>query len=402
MTDPLGQSQVLTYLTALSALGHQITLISFEKKEKADRINETKIYLANSSIQWFPLRYHKNPKVISTLYDLWQMYRRAREIILKDQIQIIHSRSYPSSYVALRLKRKTGLPFIFDMRGFWADERVEGNLWPLSNPLYRLIYHFFKRKEKQMLNEAAAVVSLTDSARQWIIHRWHHDASRIPVVVIPCCCDTTLFSPSSPKIKEEQRRQLQIPVDAYVLVYAGSIGTWYLLDEMMQFFQALSALKPGAWFLFITPYEHELILNKAGSYGIKNLKIISAHWKEVPLWLAAADAAVYFIKPCFSKKASSPVKQAEVMATGLPLVTNSGIGDSDILFADGVTGVLIHDFKPETLRHAAIQLLSRSFNPMAIRQMALEHFSLEKGVEAYSRLYESLTSAIDDGSSRHA
>jgi glycosyltransferase involved in cell wall biosynthesis len=401
MTDPLGQSQILSYLTALSSQGHQITLISFEKKEKENLFRTIKTQLSDFSIQWFPLRYHKNPAVLSTLYDLWQMYRLARKIILKSQVEMIHSRSYPSSYVALRLKRKTGLPYIFDMRGFWADERVEGNLWPLSNPLYRLIYHFFKQKEQQMLREAAAVVSLTDNARQWLIHQWHHNASRTPVVVIPCCCDTRLFNPSPPKIKEEQRQRLHIPTDAYVLVYSGSVGTWYLLDEMMQFFQALSAIKPEAWFLFITPHEQALILKKAASYGIKNLRIISAQWKEVPQWLAAADAAVYFIKPCFSKKASSPVKQAEIMAAGLPLVTNSGIGDSDILFADGIAGVLIHDFKPETLQNAAMQLLSRPFNPMDIRQRALQHFSLEKAVEAYSDLYDYITAPTDDGSSHH-
>lgn len=34
LTDPLGPSQVLAYLKPLSALGHRITLITFEKPER--------------------------------------------------------------------------------------------------------------------------------------------------------------------------------------------------------------------------------------------------------------------------------------------------------------------------------------------------------------------------------
>ena len=34
------------------------------------------------------------------------------------------------------------------MRGFWPDERVEGGLWNLQNPLYKLVYNYFKKKKE--------------------------------------------------------------------------------------------------------------------------------------------------------------------------------------------------------------------------------------------------------------
>ena len=37
--------------------------------------------------------------------------------------------------------------------------------------------------------------------------------------------------------------------------------------------------------------------------------------------------AVYFIKPTFAKKASCPTKLAEFMFSGLPIITNKGVGD---------------------------------------------------------------------------
>ena len=53
--------------------------------------------------------------------------------------------------IGLALKIKYGVKFIFDMRGFWADERLDGNIWNRNNILFKQIYQFFKSKEKQLL-----------------------------------------------------------------------------------------------------------------------------------------------------------------------------------------------------------------------------------------------------------
>ena len=71
-------------------------------------------------------------------------------------------RSYLPALVGLRMKRRLGVPFVFDMRGFWPEERVEGGLWDLSNPLFRTVFGYFKRREAEFLNEAGHIVSLTE------------------------------------------------------------------------------------------------------------------------------------------------------------------------------------------------------------------------------------------------
>ena len=71
----------------------------------------------------------------------------------------------------LHLQRKYGVKFIFDMRGFWADERVDGKIWNLSNPIFNTIYKYFKKKEKAFLEEADYIISLTEHARD-VIHTW--------------------------------------------------------------------------------------------------------------------------------------------------------------------------------------------------------------------------------------
>jgi len=70
---------------------------------------------------------------------------------------IVHARSYVASVIALFLKKFTNVGFVFDMRGFWADERVDGGLWRPDSPLFRVAKWF----ERQFLLAADDVVSLT-------------------------------------------------------------------------------------------------------------------------------------------------------------------------------------------------------------------------------------------------
>ncbi len=53
---------------------------------------------------------------------------------------LVHCRSYITALVGLWMKKKFGVKVIFDMRGFWADERVDGGLWDLKNPLFKFVY----------------------------------------------------------------------------------------------------------------------------------------------------------------------------------------------------------------------------------------------------------------------
>ena len=93
------------------------------------------------------------------------------------------------------MKRRLGVPFIFDMRGFWADERVDGRIWNLSNPLFRTVYNHFKAREADFLAEADEVVSLTEQGRE-VLLGWRADPTRgPPITVIPCCTDFTVFPP---------------------------------------------------------------------------------------------------------------------------------------------------------------------------------------------------------------
>jgi glycosyltransferase involved in cell wall biosynthesis len=394
MTDPLGQSQVIPYLEGLSKQGYVFTLLSFEKQERfALHKDEIATRLKQSHIDWVPLSYTKSPPVLSTLWDVWRMKRKAVELYHQKHFAIVHCRSYIASLVGVELKKSFGIKFVFDMRGFYADERVDGGLWKLNNPVYRWVHDYFKRREKEFLAAADYTISLTHKGKE-IIHQWQQVKNQpVPIEVIPCCANLDLFSSAgiNPEFLAAAKTKFNIQPGEFILSYLGSLGTWYMPDEMMDFFYQLLQQRPDARFLFITQDTKASVVARAAKKNIPPDKIIVAHAKhhEVPAYLALSTAALFFIKPVFSKKASSPTKQGEIMGLGIPQVCNSGVGDVDEI-TDEKCGVLVHQFTAAEYKNAIATLLATTYQPGYIRQKAEDIYALQQGVARYKKVYESI------------
>lgn len=392
MTDALGQSQVLPYLKGLSARGYNITLLSCEKPERENVQAEIQAFCTENKISWYPVPYTKKPPVLSTIKDVGKLKEAAARLHRETPFDAVHCRSYIAALAGQWMKKKYGVAFIFDMRGFWADERVDGGLWSQRNPLYRNVYGYFKKKEKQFLAEADAIVSLTHAAKQEI-ESW--PGNHAPITVIPCCVDTLLFDPEkidSARL-QELRKKADIPGDKCILGYVGSLGTWYLQSEMMAFFKVWLRKHPDSILFFVTTEPQELIFAEAQKQGIPDarLRVISARREEVPYYISMMDFGLFFIKQAFSKKASSPVKQGELMAMGVPVICNMGVGDSDMIVTKYQSGVLVHEFNVAGYENAIRDLHTAISHPAYIREGCFDYFDLDNGIEAYARLYETLS-----------
>ncbi len=395
MTDPLGQSQVIPYLAGLSAKGFSITLLSAEKKENYTKQKESiQLLLDKNGIKWVPVGYTKRPPVFSTIFDIWKLTRAAKKIQRKKNIAIVHCRSYISAFVGLTLQKK-GCRFVFDMRGFWPDERVDGTIWKLSNPIYKLVYTFFKRKERQFLEQADAIISLTEAAKQEMLQWQIPKLTAEKISVIPCCADFNHFDyrKISNQTSADWRTQLNIPLNSYIISYLGSVGTWYMPLEMFDFFKVLSISKPDAIFLFITKDSPDSIIEMALKKGISQgqIRVQPATRNQVPELLSISDASLFFIKPVWSKKASSPTKMAEIMGMGIPVITNSGVGDVDLVMHQNPTGVLVEAFTLEHYQKAVTQLLAiTDKKEIEVQDLACKYFSLEQGISIFETVYNSL------------
>lgn len=396
MTDPLGQSQVLPYLSGLSKRGYSYTLISFEKEEVFEK-NKTEIerICAANQIEWVPLKYTKRPPVFSTIYDINVLLTKVKKICTEKKISIVHCRSYIAAFAGIYAKKNFNVKFVFDMRGFWVDERIDGNIWNLKNPLFKMIYNYFKKQEIKFFSNADYTISLTYNGKEEI-HSWKNIAQQpIPIQVIPCCVDTSKFNHTLLDANKliEYKNDFKITSDDLVISYVGSIGTWYMVDEMMCFFKELKKEFSNAKFLFITTSPKEEILTYAAKHQIdaNALIITSGKRDQMPYLISLSNFSLFFIKPLFSKKASSPTKQAEIMSLGIPIICNDLVGDTARIIHQYHAGFVIKEFNTSAYLQIIQQLKNTTFNSTEIRNGAIEFYDLEMGVHRYEEVYNSLT-----------
>jgi glycosyltransferase involved in cell wall biosynthesis len=393
MCDPLGGSQVLPYLVGLAKRGHEISLVSFEKPERSNKEREEVADACHrAGISWHPLPYHKRPQVLSAMYDVRRMRRLAEQLRRERRFDLVHCRSYLPALVGLGMKRRHDVAFIFDMRGFWADERIDGRIWNLSNPVLRAVYNYFKRREAEFLAQADQIVSLTQAGEDILLARRPQTEVGPPITVIPCCVDFAAFPPVTTGDRATARHLLGIAPDARVVAYVGSIGTWYMLGEMLDFFRVQLERDPDALFLIVSREPADKIRAAAARRGVPADRLIirAASREEVPKFVAAADYGLFFIKPVFSKKSSSPTKMAEFLALELPMVTNRGVGDVERIIAESGAGVVVDRFDEDAYRKALDELEALHPDMDHWRVAARRWFDLEQGIARYDSIYKAI------------
>jgi glycosyltransferase involved in cell wall biosynthesis len=398
--QPLVRTQVIPYLVELIKDGHEISLLTFEPdvfgegedgKRKQEEIRRE---LAEQGIEWRWLRYHKRFSVLATAWDIFRGTLFIRRFIRDKRPDILHGRVHvPTLMGALARKLSSHKPkLLFDIRGFFPEEYTDAGVWPEGGWLYRAA----KRVERWLLREADGFVVLTEKARAILFPESKNsgvDKLGRPVQVIPCCVDLARFSMAN-GARETIRAKLGIS-DRRVITYVGSFGGWYLTEEMLDLFAAGRERDASTFVMILTQRDKDKIVDKllAKGFAPNDFYVGSVAAGELPNYLSAADVAVSFIKACYSKQSSSPTKIAEYLASGLPIISNRGVGDVDALFENNSIGALTGDFSIESYQTALAELEGLGDVSSKCRVVALEGFDLETiGGERYRQLYDRLLS----------
>jgi glycosyltransferase involved in cell wall biosynthesis len=388
MLEPLGQSQVLAYLERL-ARDYRVHLISFEKKaDEADaaRLRKLRDRIAAAGIRWHKLRYHKAPSAPATAFDIAAGSAAAIAIALRHKVRIVHARSYIPALIGLGVKAVTGAKLLFDMRGLWADERVDAGIWPRDGGLYRAT----KKIERRLLLGADHIVTLTRASAREIASFPYMAEAAAPITVIPTCADLDRFSRAG---ASGQR--------PFTYGFVGAATTWSLFDQVLASFRLLLEREPEARLLAVNRNEHDHIRKLVAASGVDpaRVEIVAAEHGEVPALVSRMDAAAALRKPTYSQVACAPTKLAEYLGCGVPCLVNRGIGDVEEIVEGDRVGAVAADFSEAALRAAVDRLLAVAREPdieARCVDSARRRFSLDDGVEAYRAIYRRLLGASGD------
>lgn len=395
LLEPILPSQAVPYLKGLAGEGHEFVLLTYEKKKDIKRagregVETLKESLKKDGIEWRYLKYHKMPPLLSTLFDLFAGFFYALYIIKYRRIKLVHVRGITPGIIMIWLARLVRVKMLFDMRGLLAEEYVGGGMWREGSITYRLVKH----AEKRMLMIADAVTVLTKKHHDFNISLGYIADRRIPMEVVPCCVDMAKFNYEKPG-SADLRRRLGLE-GRLVLMYPGKLGTFYLIDEMLRFFKYMSQRIPEAGFFVVTNDDPGIFTAKAARLGADMGRIVIQEkvlYDRMPDYVSIADAGIFFINP-YKKIGSSPIKMGEFLASGIPVVINPGIGDTEELVRENRVGVIVEKFELSCYEKAVQELLDLMKEGRALsrrcRETADKYLSLSGGIEKYDKIYKAL------------
>lgn len=379
--EPLGQSQILKYQEKLSKK-YEINLISFEKSNDLNNdklLNRTKKRCSDSHINWYKVKYRSGYLGLGQIINVLNLLFVPMFIFIKKNISIVHIRSYmPGIFLPIHsLFFKFYL--IFDIRGFWADEKHDRLHWKKHSLKYKL----FKKLERYLMNKASYVVTLTKSSKNIISRNFNKSTAAIKV--IPTCVDFNEF-----KRIEISKTSHQITIG-----YLGSVDTAYDFNKFCFFVSQLQ-----------NSYKHQInlkIFTKQNSDDVMNLIDIKnferlnvdirfVDRENLPKEIASFDCLAFCLKENFSINASMPTKIAESLSCGIPLVCNSFNSDIHELIKSNNIGLVYNfsDYFDKSMLKNLIDLIEDPQTPERCSNVAKKYFSLEKGASEYENLYQQL------------
>lgn len=238
-------------------------------------------------------------------------------------IDVLFPRSLlPASMALLALRQLPNARLVFDADGLMADERVDFAGWSKRSPVYLTL----RAIEARALRRADSVITRTHAAKAILVERARRDVAD-KIVVIPNAKDSAVFTPGSAEQRAQQRRRWGIPDEVPLVIYTGSLGPQYVPERMLDLLVALRQRNPNTRFVAFTFQEQQLeSALRARGIPAEHALVARAEPSEIPAALAAADLGLALRQVSFSQRAICPIKVAEYLQCGVPVVS-SPVGD---------------------------------------------------------------------------
>lgn len=383
MLEPLGRSQVLAYLSRLAS-NYEFTIISFEKKQdfvNEDEVAKLKAECKKFGINWQPKTYHKNPKVISTLWDMLVLFYTTYLLSRGGKADIVHCRSYITGAIGMLSGFVTNVPFVFDMRALLPEELIDAKRIQKDSFLHKTICLF----ERLLLKRSAVIISLTEAAIPHLINQYEFLIEN-KFTVIPTCVDLSRFG----NCTLENNKKPSV----------GTMGTlisgWYHVDWLAETLKASDDVFEISAYKIITKDDSVIVKNELAKYGFTSdiLTIKSSSLDDVESNIKNLLFGILYFTSGTSKLGSAPTRMAEFLACGIPILGNRGVGDMAAIIEKYNIGIVIESGdKQEIIKGLKNMKILLEDNDLKKRckQAAKEIFSADMGAKKYNDVYMGLT-----------
>jgi glycosyltransferase involved in cell wall biosynthesis len=376
----------------LKSLGYEIYIFQFTWKSEKEII-KTKNICSEYGLNYQSLNILRKPKIIGAVWTIFKGCFYLSKSIKKFQIDLVIARSILPAFVCLLIFYLNRFKFIYDSDGLILEEMIESGRIKKNGYLFKFLS---KIEYFAVLN--SSIVLTRSLAGSEILNAKFNISNIDKFLIVKNGRDINKFNIFDNDVRSERRRILSIAETAPVIIYIGSLGDKYNLNEMLLFFQKIRKVDETAIMFLISKS-----LDYFDNFTDNNLKIgvraISDDAVDIPYFLSIADLGLALIKPTYSMKAASAIKTGEYLLCGVPVVATKGVGNiSDIIQKN--VGFLVEDQISE-LQYK--QLLNWFFNyvlknrdlcRISSRKLGIIEYSLKEAASNYNEAIKKSYSSI--------
>jgi glycosyltransferase involved in cell wall biosynthesis len=322
--------------------------------------------------------------LLSAAAGRWAVRRAVRDW----GIDVIMPRSLMPAIAVLAAGGAKLRPIAFDADGFAADERVD---FAGQSP-HGLTYRLLRDVEAELARQAQAVLVRSAAARNIMTARIGAPSRADRIHFVTNGRDAARFTVGDTAARAAARADLGVAEDAPLLVFAGSVGPQYRFDLLAANAAAILRERTDMRLLVLSgePERARSELSRvdeslAGTAIIRRVAPL-----EVPAYLAAADLGFSHRAPAFATAGVAPLKLAEYMLCGLPVVGTIGVGNTRPAEEAGLFFDDRHGSEETACWFITHVLADRDGVRQRARAIAEQHFSLERSVADYAAALHAL------------
>ncbi|MBI2162970.1 MAG: glycosyltransferase [candidate division NC10 bacterium] len=283
----------------------------------------------------------------------------------------------PVSLLCLSLAAlRHGTRLVLDYRGLLGEEYV------LQGKIARRgrIYHLLRRLERWAIRRADAILCVSERLRERTV-RWQ-PATAGKIVVIPCCYDPRVARRDEAAIQRLRAELSLDPAGDFVLTYAGSLSAWSPPEAILRMFHAFREVHARTRLLLLTG---DLEVARASFGDEAGILIRSVPHETIQHYLALADLGLLLRDRSSVNRVASPVKFAEYLACGVPVLVSPGVGDCPGIARRERVGYVL-DEDVELSRIVSEIRASRSDFRVRCREAAARYFDGDAYLALYGKL----------------
>jgi glycosyltransferase involved in cell wall biosynthesis len=315
--------RILEEARALGALGHAITIVTYQNGRDVEGIDIRRTP---------PIPWRRGYEVGSSRHKIGfdaLLFMRALPLAFRNTPDIVHGHLHEGALIGGAIARALKRPLVFDFQGSLSAEMVDHGFIRPGGMRHAAVL----RAERGINRLADAIITSSRGAVDLLAQEFAVPAHRI--TALPDCVDTERFRPGTldPSGRLRLAESLGIPPDRDIVVYLGLLAPYQGTDLLLEAAARVVAKRPATHFLVMGFPGTETYAVKAATLGLGDHVTFTGRvlYDSAPHFLSLGTVAV---APKLSRTEGSG-KVLTYMAMGLPVVAFDTPVSRDYLGPDG-------------------------------------------------------------------